>query len=137
MAATAAGGQESGLKPAMFNYDRSPAWTPTAARADLAANPSSSIPVPCLQYEYPAAGLKPERLNIAAFSLDAPREELNGDDRHNWLQLVQKKSAGWVDFWEHIEAGYGQFCRLESRFGNNTWELERPSCSYLRARFSF
>jgi hypothetical protein len=137
LAAPAAWGQESVLMLAMVRYDQLPARTPTEARCDSAANPSDSVSAPRLQYQ--VAGLKPDRLSIVAVSFDASVEKQNAGYRQDWLQLVRKKSGGdgWTVFGGHIEAGYGQFCRLESGFGKSVMELEQPSCAYLRARFSF
>lgn len=137
LTATAALGQESVLTLAMVGYDQSPARTPTKARYDSAANPSDSVSAPRLQYQ--VAGVKLDRRNIAAFSFDASREKQDGSYRHDWPQLVRKKSGGdgWTVFGGHIEAGYGQICRLESCYGKSVMELEQPSCAYLMARFSF
>ena len=139
LAATMVLGQEAGLTPARISYDRSPVRTSPAIGHDAAANPLYLVSAPCLQYEVATAKL--DHLNIGAWALDASLDPLNGSYRHNWLQLVRRKSDGdgGTGFWGHLEAGYGQFCRLESGFGRTLveWEWEQPSCAYLKARFSF
>jgi hypothetical protein len=137
LTATAALGQESVMTLAMVSYDKSPARISAATGYHATASPLSSVSAPCLQYQ--TAGLKPDGLNIAAFSFNASVEKQDAGYRHDWLQLVRKKSDGdgRTGFWGHFEAGYGQFCRLESGIGKSIMELEQPKCAYLRARFSF
>jgi hypothetical protein len=137
LAATAALGQESVMTLAMLRYDQSSARTTAVARYDSPANPLSSGSAPRL--EYPVARIKPDLLNIAAFSFDAAPENQNGTYRRDWQQLICKKmnGKGWTGFWGHIAAGYGQFCRLESCFGKRIMEIEQPPSGYLMARFSF
>jgi hypothetical protein len=137
LTATAALGQESGLMLAMISYDQSPARRSAVARYDSPANPLSSDSAPRL--EYPVAGVKPDLLNIAAFSFAAPPVNQNGGYRRDWQQSIYKRTngKGWTDFLGHIQAGYGQFCRLESCFGKRIIEMQGPPSGYLMARFSF
>jgi hypothetical protein len=137
LAATAAFGQESVLTLAMLSYDQSPARTTAVARYDSPANPLSSDSAPRL--EYPVAGVKPDLLNVAAFSFDVPLKNQNVGYRRDWQQSIYKRTngKGWTGFLGHIQAGYGQFCRLESCFGKRIIEMQGPPSGYLMARFSF
>jgi hypothetical protein len=136
--AVAAWGQESVLAPAMVSYDQSPAQRLSpVATPEAPASASNSIVAPSLQYQ--RVGWKIDRPNIAAGSFDASLKKQDEGYRRDGLQLLQKKSGGdrWADFWRHLEAGYGQFCRLESGFERRSMETEPLRCAYLRAQFSF
>ena len=137
LAATSVFGQESVLTLAMVSYDQSPARTPTVSRTDSAANPLGYTSAPRLQYRM--AGLKPDHQNATGFSSDFLLEKQNGSCQRDWFQLVHKKSSadGRTGSWVHVEAGYGQICRVESSIGKNSVELERPGFAYLKASFSF
>jgi hypothetical protein len=132
-------GQESVMTLAMVSYDQSPARTRTMARTDSATNPFCYASAPRLQYR--VAVLKLDNQNATAFSSDSPLEKQNGPYQRDSFQLVHKKSSadgrGRTGSWVHVEAGYGQICRVESSIGKNAAELERPGFAYLRASFSF
>jgi hypothetical protein len=78
-------------------------------------------------------------LPTVALALDASLGQPDGGYPRHGLEFIHKKSSGdaGTGFWQHIEAGYGQFCQLESGFAKTGMELEQPSCAYLKARFSF
>ena len=134
--APAASGQETALISAILRYDPSPTRISILADCDSAANSFGCVSVPHLQSGM--AALQSISPGMVTFSLGCRLDAQNGFYWRAGLQLAHKKSAdGGTDFWGHIEAGYGQFCRLESSFGKSVMELEQPSCAYLKASFSF
>ncbi len=137
LATATASGQESVLTLAMLHYDQPAARTSAVTGYDSATIFFSHVSVPGLHYQ--VAALRYDCPGATAFSFDTLLEEQNWSYRQDRLRLVHKEPVGegWTNFWGHIEAGYGQFCRLESGFGKSMMELEQPSCAYLKARFSF
>jgi len=130
-------GQESVLTLAMLRYDQPAVRTLAVVCYDSATISFSHVSVPVLQYQVAAS--RYDSPGASAFSFDTLLEEQNRYYRQEWLQLFHKGLVGdgRTSFWGHLEAGYGQFWRLESQFGKSAMELEQPSCAYLMARFSF
>ena len=133
MAATSEFGQEPVLTLAMTSHNQLPARTPAVARHDSATSSFPDASAPRLQY--PAAVSKPDNQNATDFRL----EKQNGSTQRDLFQLVHKKmyADGRTGKWVDVAAGYGQICGVESSIRKDTAELERPSCAYLKASFSF
>ena len=113
------------------------AWTAAIYQNDLAAN--SLVYAPASRLSYQIAGLMADRQNPSEYLSVYLFEKNDGSNPHDWSRVVYRKSSvdGRTTGWMHVEAGYGQYCQFESSFGENAWELERPTCAYFRACFSF
>ena len=138
LAATLVFWLESAVTPPTVSYTQSPARRPTVARNHPAANLLCyDAPAPHLQPQ--AAVLKPDDQNATVYSYDTRLEKQNDSNQRDLFQLIHKKLSadGRTGSWVHVEAGYGQICRVESSIGKNSVELERPGFAYLKASFSF
>ncbi|MFZ0827869.1 MAG: hypothetical protein WAO02_10650 [Verrucomicrobiia bacterium] len=137
VAAISVFGQKSVITLAMVSYDQAPAGTAAVAAKGSTANALGDTSAPLLQYRI--TGLKLDHQNIPCFSTNSLFDQRDGSLPGNWSRFVYKKATvdGRTAGWMHVEAGYGQYCQFESSFGENAWQLERPSCAYFRACFSF
>lgn len=101
------------------------------------ANPLHSFSLPWLDYR--VTGEKLEGMRTVTFSLDVLFEKQDPQSRYSLRQWIYKRpnDNGWAEFWDHLEAGYGQLCGLECGVGQSIDISGRPACAYLVARFSF
>jgi len=129
--------QASVITLAMIRYDQSPARTPAVAHNDTTANLPENTSVPRIQYQI--TGLQFDHQSSTGFLSGFLFERQNSFSPYEQSLFIHKKpnEDGRTGSWVHVEAGYGHFCQFESSLGDNLWEVEQPSCAYLKAGFSF
>jgi hypothetical protein len=121
-------------------------WNPAVARVAPATCPLPAVVVSRDQVlpsavvsraEVPSPAMAPENQGNVTFSNHYRLEKQNDAARGDWLQFIYQKLGpdNRTATGLHLEAGYGQLCRMESAFEQRP--LEQPRCAYLRAGFSF
>jgi hypothetical protein len=128
---------ETTSTPPTVSQAPSRTWNPAVTRVAPATRPLPAVVVS--RAEVPSPEMAPENQDNVTFSNHYRLEKQSAAGQDDWLRFIYRKlgpddqPANGL----HVEAGYGQLCRMESGFGQRALEQEQPRCAYLKAGFSF